>query len=474
VSPSRPDTPSEALLRVLRGALSPTGVAADEKLLVQLPAVRALIAAGIDAPDAIHRAVDIAVRSLESDDHRHAARLILGWSKSGDTTREQRRSDLQAWIGRQRGRDPVSSRRAEQYERDVLLPVLLQALQGGSLPQAGWRRNRDIFVQFVNPEISGLYGMGLQQLTATQMQDLLERSVRLALLCTTGALILPASLLFEVRGMPEWLSASRDLQETGLIRITSPIHDLGEYRETKKREYRADGENPYRSPLEPVAKSVSLSPWQPRRIGGSAADDIATQWRQAVRPEGALSHVVTSGARVTGETTRRIEAALQGVPERLQGRAFISRFVRLVLDMRLGSPALDSVALFLSRQYLLSYMRDLDANIVTDFPFGKVDCGLATDGSIDGRYVSAKQLLGTLDSLGVRDWFLRYSSHAELVRVASSPEFELIFAALVQDAGPASLRSLVRFRETLGDMVPASTAAEVEKRLGRLASVLAN
>ncbi|GAB4050167.1 hypothetical protein GCM10028775_21360 [Catellatospora paridis] len=291
----------------------------------------------------------------------------------------------------------------------------------GILPQhASNLRVRPIFIQYLNPEVLACYGIGRAE------PSVLPRALhatRLAVLATEGHLILPASYLFEVPCMPRFLSNVSALIEARVLRYSSHLSDLNEYVQHKASEYRADSINPYTGRF--AKGSLARIAWQPR-YAADTASDIAREWDSALT-QGLLTPLLTSITAREPSRALQSERSLREVPNRLAGQAFIGRFVRDSLPFRINPHERTKIDHFLSRAYLCSYLSDLDANLLSEFSFGQLTCGVErTTEEFAGRVLSAHLIDLTLKWLRIYEYIHKVASWPELLLLRDTPEFALV------------------------------------------------
>jgi hypothetical protein len=141
-----------------------------------------------------------------------------------------------------------------------------------------YNRERPVFVQYLNPEIRACYGRGYRPQQADADLSHALHATRLAVLCTEGPLVIPASYLFEVPIMARFLESVEALRRAGCIEYSSYMPEAGAYAGHKAREYRGDARNPYsRHARGTVLDGLA---WRPRLQ--SSAGDIAEDWGSAV------------------------------------------------------------------------------------------------------------------------------------------------------------------------------------------------
>ncbi|MEV4822066.1 hypothetical protein [Micromonospora sp. NPDC049274] len=302
-------------------------------------------------------------------------------------------------------------------------------------------RARPIFVQYLNPEIRSCYGrLPTARFTETDLAQALH-ATRLAVLATDEELILPASYLFEVSGLSVFLTRIRSLVVHGVIHYCSHIANLDSYLEHKATEYRSDTRNPYE--LTPPRSLTDGLVWRPR-YAQNTATDIGQSWGTALQPDGELATTLVSIARRWPTRAGDVETRMHEVPEQLDGQAFIGRFVRATVPVTLGAEEQARIDMFLSREYLASYLRDLDAAIVADFDFGDFSCGIRQmRASLADRVLSARSLDLGLRWLGIHD-FVHHTAHwSELLTLRSTPEFGTVATATQHPALRPRLREAV-------------------------------
>ncbi|WP_214412232.1 hypothetical protein [Sphaerisporangium fuscum] len=301
-----------------------------------------------------------------------------------------------------------------------------------------YRRERSVFLQYINPEILACYGKDVTRDDAGRILEQALQATRLAVLVTDAYLIFPSSYIFELPWFDVFLGRIEPLVHEGLVRHTSPTPELTAYRDIKASEYRRDERNPYSAPS-PRQVLPDLA-WHPRS-GRPTAAGIAELWREALVPDGGLSGVVHAVVRATRRPYRRVEGVLAKSPERLEGQAFVKRFVERTLPGPLPGDAGSLLGLFLSAAYLRCYVRELDTTILTDLPIGPLSCTL--DGSAEdmkGRVLSSRRLDLALRWLRI-DHFVRCgASWKELILLRSSPEFGMITSMLFGNGSADAFR----------------------------------
>ncbi|WP_396455085.1 hypothetical protein [Actinomadura sp.] len=360
--------------------------------------------------------------------------------------------------------------------RDIYVTAVLGGGASQPSPAAGSavKRERPVFVQYTNPEIMACYGVDVGErhaaLTLTQALD----ATRLALLLTERHLLIPASYIFEIPWYPIFLGCIEPLVRAAALRYVAPVPDLADYREMKVHEYRRDRHNPYRHA---GLRGICASPdflWAPRHGGGTAAG-IGELWRAALQPGGELHRVARGTARRWHRPRGRTERLLARTPERLEGQAFIARFVEPTLPVPLSPAERTSLAFFLSRAYLRSYLLDLDAAILADLPAGDLTCGLSRrSAGMDGRLPSARRLDTVLHWLGIAEFVHRIAEWNELLRLRSLPSFGLVIDRAFDETSLDALRIAVLAVRRSRGFRPARTYAEAKSNVQAVAGTMAD
>lgn len=317
-------------------------------------------------------------------------------------------------------------------------------------------RARPVFVQYLNPEILACYSRDLLQENNHQLLGNALYATRLAILATDSYLVVPSSYIFEVPNFALFLRMVAPLAAQGLFCYTGPFSDLDNYKESKIIEYRHDTANPYLlSDLSP--KDWRSLGWKPRH-STSTAIDIGHRWRTALDPHGDL-YVVRQQLhkRWTGRRTA-FEKAISGTPERLEGQAFISRFVTRTIPLKFTPFEQTRLNFFLSRAYLESYALDLDAMLLVDFAQDDLTCGLSvTEPSFARRLVSARVLDIILKYVGISQYVHTIAKWDALLALRSEPEFALLAVHAIKSLSLNPVRvAAVRARRT-HDLVPAES-----------------
>ncbi|MBX6722762.1 MAG: toll/interleukin-1 receptor domain-containing protein, partial [Dactylosporangium sp.] len=265
-------------------------------------------------------------------------------------------------------------------------------------------RARPVFIQYLNPEILACYGLTPRRGYGDHHLTNALHATRLAVLATDDSLVFPASYFKEAHEMPAFLAHTSTLAARGRLQYTSNTDDLDEYFAAKRAEYRADENNPYTSRTDSLPSTLR---WRPRR-STSTANDIACDWRRSVQDDGSLGPTVRSLYGRWSSTHGNLSTVLEAVPDQLDGQAFIERFVERYIPIPLRAEERKQIALFLSRSYLVSYLEDLDANLLADFEFGDLSCWVGkVNESLAQRVLSARRFDTALAWVGL-DRFVHY------------------------------------------------------------------
>ncbi|RCG22750.1 hypothetical protein DQ384_34660 [Sphaerisporangium album] len=340
--------------------------------------------------------------------------------------------------------------------------------------EGGYRRERPVFIQYVNPEILACYGKDVVADDAAPVLEQALTATRLAVLLTDSYLLFPSSYIFEVPWFGVLLAHMEPLVRQGLMRHTSPTPELTAYRDRKAREFRQDARNPYAS-TRPIHVHPDLR-WHPR-FGDPIAPVIAEQWKKELGPGGELTGLAHTVARAWDRPYERVAHIMAASPKRLEGQAFVRRFVERTLPAPVPSQARNRLAQFLSAAYLRCYLHDLDTAILTDLPLGPLSCGLhGSANGTRGRLLSYRRLDLALRWMRVDGFVHHKASWKELVRLRSRPEFGVI-ASMLYGSGSADAFRLAVVRaggsrrfspaQTCGDAL--SNVAAVADHLARTA-----
>ncbi|MCW2882544.1 MAG: hypothetical protein JWQ95_6644 [Sphaerisporangium sp.] len=367
----------------------------------------------------------------------------------------------------------LARRDAFAAARDLYVNVLMERPQARPGPGSGdsYRRERSLFVQYVNPEILACYGKDITRGDVAQILTQALWATRLAVLLTDAYLIFPSSYMFELPWFGAFLGGIEPLIREGVVRHTSPTPELTAYQDMKVREYRRDERNPYSAP-----QRLRIEPdlaWYPH-FGKPTAIGIADLWKKALAPEGDLSGVVHAVARAWHRPYGRVESIMAKSPDRLEGQAFVKRFVQRTLPGPVPGDAESLLALFLSAAYLRSYVRDLDTAILTDLPTGPLSCEL--DDSMEdmkGRLLSSRRLDLALRWLRVDHFVHRGATWKELILLRSSPEFGMITSMLYGSGSANAFRLAIIGASRSRHFDPAVTSGDALSNVAVVADELA-
>lgn len=299
---------------------------------------------------------------------------------------------------------------------------------GGSSGEPARRdaRSRPVFVQYLNPEVLGCYGLRILGSDNRVLLVSAIRSTRLAALATDAYLLVPASCMFEVPNSQEFLRATEPLIRAGVLRYAASVPDLDAYRESKVQEYRGEPANPYMSRTPAIYKWRSSFVAEPRRVS-TTASDIGYEWSRSLSAGGPLHGIQQSLTQRRPGREACLVKELESVPKRLHGRAFLGRNVRTATRLRFSDVEALRIDFFLSRAYLASYLSDFDANLLTDLDGRDLACGLGADGQAHrGRLISASTLNYILKVTGIYRFVYNLAGWDDLLALRAAPELAFL------------------------------------------------
>jgi len=283
-------------------------------------------------------------------------------------------------------------------------------------PNSASLRPSKVFVQFVNPELLTLYGWQGNE------RQLLAKAIelsRLALLVAEDGLVFPRSYLVEVAVIDRLLEYLTRARAAGLLAVASESPDALEFLAKKRREYRGVHTlfGGYGEDADAVQLDAEL--WTPRTA--SSSGEIRATWLDELEGRGLWQQVLQAGSLpYLNRNLSRLENAIERVPDRLYGRAFIYRHLEGLLPIDLTVSQRVAVEMLISRAYLLSYMNEYNAAILVDGPCGQLDCGISQ--KLDGHEaVSVRKLNELLSLLGISGHLRRSMSLQALLRLRNEP-----------------------------------------------------
>ena len=239
--------------------------------------------------------------------------------------------------------------------------------------------------------------------------------------CRSG-LVIPASYLFEVKEIDRFLRELALVRANGLLHFASSTSNLSTYALEKRSEYRDE------LPLFPRYEDQGINRpedqrlvWIPR-IKRSTSVDIGTAWHDELHHQtGLWNQLLESKDARQMRLPSMLEKTIDAVPAELEGRAFIYRFVEPLLPFHPNAMAESKIKLLVSREYLKSYLFELDAAILTETPLGDLDCGIEQTSPTGGLWaVSWRSIASCFDTLGIRG-FVESLSWRDLLRLRSQP-----------------------------------------------------
>ena len=322
-----------------------------------------------------------------------------------------------------------------------------------------------IFLQYLNPEVSRLY-----KFAPSLGDDNYWKSLHLTKLAlfVGDHVSMPASYLIEVPFIDRLLEDLRPASEQGMVRYMSSSADLTAYAPKKSREYRDDPEFRTLYSETDLDHLQSKLQWSPRT--GSSSADLAGRWYDEIEG-GYLGPIFESLDMTMRPTVSQFVGSLERVPERLAGRAFITRFVEPLLPFELSPGHLVRVELLLSQEYLLSYLRECRGVVIAPTPWGELDCQLPhvdRDGSpltVAYEYLSRWLYATALDPV------LRMSVQ-NLLRVWADPIVEEFLSLLLGDLRSNHAPLRVSLSQALNRLKRPAASDGLAPVLDRLGSAL--
>jgi predicted nucleotide-binding protein len=300
---------------------------------------------------------------------------------------------------------------------------------------------RRVFIQYLNPEITSLYGA--YSLETKHALRAALHVTRYAFLLANELLVLPATYLYEVRFIDAFLEAVDPLCAAQLIGQASSSADVSRLLEKKRREYRDELDLfPDYNTRSAQAKRRRDLVWVPR-VKRSSSRDITAAWRSELN-NGGLWQTILARHAGNFHPLSKWEKAIDSVPDRLDARAFIPRFSAPLLPFDLTTAERTEVDLLENRAYLLSYVEELGAMILVQTPVGALDLGLSShrpDGSL--LTFSYKRMKAFFDLLGIRQSIETHLTWPQLIRLRSESPFEWAVETLLKDTGGYQLRDAV-------------------------------
>lgn len=321
-------------------------------------------------------------------------------------------------------------------------------------------RPRPLLLHFHNHEMLVAYGQGSR--SPKSLREETERLTRYAVAVASGRLIILPKFLWESEYFGKYLQVIQPLTKAGLLAYGGTTSDFSDDLGQKQRQYRdAPG-------LFPSYFDERLSRQQLRtldeltwvqRLGPSATASISDAWMHELQPGGELAEGIL--AAVDRGRRQRIEAALEAVPDRLEGRAFVLREVSSVVDFDLDGETKTRINWLINRTYLRLYLNGLDAVALFDTPLGGLDFGLAAEPETQRLFISHARLSTLLAQAGLRSAIenLRWS---DLIILTHEAGFRILIDGLLGSAigsdytGPTKVELVLRRPDVAGKLLGAA------------------
>ncbi|MBW4545922.1 MAG: CHAT domain-containing protein [Symplocastrum torsivum CPER-KK1] len=315
---------------------------------------------------------------------------------------------------------------AYSYEKGFTLPSY------GATKQVALKK---IFIQYINPEILSLYGV-LQNISNSKICEQALRITKYALLFSDDIIIMPASYLFESPFIYKFLEKLQPLIADGILHFASPTSSWQEYLDTKLIEYRDELSLYSNSQNRKVAAGIKkLNPqWIPR-IQRSSAQDISSAWKKELyKDTGIWKKILDKTIQKHGSIPQKLDLAIDNVPERLDGKAFIYKYAVSLLPVTFEASENTQIGMLISRSYLESYLEEFDAIMFTNTPLGQLDCGLqqfSTEGKL--RTISLRALFSFLKSIRIQQYIDNSLEWEELIELRENFKFRWLKKQILEN-----------------------------------------
>jgi len=300
--------------------------------------------------------------------------------------------------------------------------------------ETGYQLPPYLFVQYLNPELTNLYGVS-HAFRAEKIYNHAERLTRYAVLFANEGIVFPHSYLGEVPVLDQLLKHLAPVRAAGLVFGAGPTASIGEYFQEKRTEYRDEpGLFPnYFSPQSKYAHIDGLL-WYPR-FKRSASRYIKQAWKEGlVSPKGHWQHILENNPAVRNKLPSQLESAISQAPTKLNGRAFIYRYVEPHLPFVLQSGEKAATETIISKAYLQSYLDECEAFLLIDTPLGKLDCDLPSHNARgELQLLSWRRIGDFFDALELRQIIESNLSWIDILALRAIPNFKHLVQALVRD-----------------------------------------
>jgi len=448
----------EELVVVLRAGVTEDSLRKATKLMDSL-VLHGIANDPMDFVSAIRAIVDVGQQA--GGKRGRALRMMMRLdpeTSSSRVTRTEITNRIGQVLDNRKAPTGYSDRRVQQLEKLQLAPYV--ATQLGLVERIQLELFRDaadsitkprqlpVFVQYCNPELFRVLGREKVLADRGQMLTLLRMATRMALLLSDNLILFPFSYFYEVPVFPEFMNELGPVKELGLLGYVSPAADLEESRQAKAPEYGLDPNNPYK-------KKLTVSPglaWRPR-ASNTTASDIGTDWESSIDSEtGPVFELAKQIAKRLDRSKTGILRDLRAVPSRLDGRAFVGRFAQRALDVEVSPNEVHAIELFLSDTYIKSYLGDLDAIVLVDFPIksGGMRTPITSSPTFNHRVISVSTLSIGLERMGVGPYLLQHCGWPEFLLARSHALLSLVIDSIAFRPGDPlterALGELSRFR----------------------------
>ncbi|HUV04340.1 MAG TPA: hypothetical protein VMX94_04460 [Armatimonadota bacterium] len=284
------------------------------------------------------------------------------------------------------------------------------------------------FLHFLDHAVINLFGLEMSR-THAELVRAFDRLARLSLVLCRDSVIIPASSCFEVEYGRNLIHGYPAFREAGYLRCAGRSYGPEFYLDKKRQQYAVE---PKLFPLYFSTAGVDLGKdlgriWVVKERSSTA--DISAGWRNAIVQERGPWKGILGNLGIS--FTSELETTLYSVPERLGDAAFIADFVVQALPQIQFAPSSKAeINRLITRDYILSFVRDLRATLLVDLDLFDTRPILYHDVAA----LSARRAARILRALGLY-LSLMNCSESLLLQMKMRPEWDLFANDIIRRSG---------------------------------------
>lgn len=289
--------------------------------------------------------------------------------------------------------------------------------------------NKDIFIYHLDNELQKLFSLNKYHYSV--LYSSFKLATRIAFLLCNKKILIPASNYFESDLSFRILNELKELNEIGAIDLISSSHNIDELLNKKLSQHGNNIFIPNYHYKEFLNEDCKITlPGKLKKREKSASSDIKRGWYMQADDsviKSKLFHMTANNI-----TASKFEDMLFEVPQKLQGRAYISEYILplLPIDTSYAKESDYFLNTFITREYIASFLDEYDAACLTNIPI--IDSNIILPSNKNNKYhyipydIIAKNLKISKYKKSDMLTFVKECTACELIEFKNSIEWKLI------------------------------------------------